>query len=427
MLAIALKLSVLNILASLLWFVVLAWLIITVLTLYGLSRQKTLSPIDDLRLQANDAPLVSVLVPARNEEHRVLADCIHSILDQDYGRLEIIAVNDHSTDATGAILELLARADARLRVIEGKEPPPGWLGKAYAMHQAFNHARGEWILATDADMIFEKTALRTAVANTLEREADAMTLIPYFEASSFWEHVMIPTWAWALLMFTVLYRVNNPKSKGAVGIGGFFLMRRGTLEHAGGYEALKDEVLEDVRLAEMIKRYGGSLFTEYAPRLLSTRMYRNFSEMWECCTKNWFSGVKFSLPFAMWNVFSIYLIAVVPPLIALASAISIATGASTNLWRLFVPAALSWLMQVLVLVRVSIRSEVFPAYALTAPLGLGVLYAMLFDSSIRITLGKGVRWKGRRVYENAGVRPPQLRTVASRLSKTRKKEEGMLS
>jgi chlorobactene glucosyltransferase len=419
--------SVLNICAILLWFVVLAWLIITVLTLYGLSRQNTLSPIDNLALQANNAPLVSVLVPARNEEHRVLADCIHSILAQDYGRLEIIAVNDRSTDATGAILESLARADGRMRLIEGAEPPPGWLGKAYAMHQAFSQARGQWILATDADMIFDNTVLRTAVATTLEREADAMTLIPHFEAGSFWERVMIPTWAWALLMFTVLYRVNNPKSKGAVGIGGFFLMRRRTLERAGGYEALKDEVLEDVRLAEMIKRSGGSLLAEYAPSLLSTRMYRSFGEMWECCTKNWFSGVKFSLPFAMWGVFSTYLIAVVPPLIALASAIGIATGASANLWRLFVPAALSWLMQIFVLVTVSIRSEVHPAYALTAPLGLGVLYAMLFDSSMRITIGKGVRWKGRRVYEHAGVRPPQLRTVASRFSKTKKKEERMLS
>src|SRR5437667_113221 len=143
------------------------------------------------------------------------------------------------------------------------------------------------------------------------------------------------------------------------------------------------------------KPSGGSLLTEYAPSLLRTRMYRNFGEMWKCCTKNWFSGMKFSLPFAMWGVLSIYLIAVVPPLIALACAIGIGTGVSTDHpWRLFIPAALSWLMQVLVLVIVSIRSAVNPAYALTAPLGLGVLYAMLLDSSIRITIGKGVRWKG---------------------------------
>lgn len=400
--------SVLNILATLLWFIVLAWLITSALTLYGISRQKILSAIADSALPNDDAPLVSVLVPARNEEDRVLADCIRSILNQDYGHLEIIAINDHSTDATGQILKTLAQSDARLHVIDGAEPPAGWLGKVYAMHQAFKRAGGEWILATDADMIFDERALRTALAEAIEREADAITLIPYFETGSFWERVMIPTWAWVLLMFTIFFGVNDAEGQGAVGIGGFFLMRRGTLERAGGYEALKDEVLEDVRLAELIKRSGGTLLTEYAPSLLRTRMYRNFDEMWECCTKNWFSGMKFSVSFAMGAVFSMYLIAVVPPLVVLASAIAIGTGESAALWRLFTPAALSWLMQILVLAVAGIKSEVSPAYALTAPVGLGVLYAMLFDSTLRITTGKGVKWKGRRIYERAGVRPPQF-------------------
>ncbi|PYS58024.1 MAG: hypothetical protein DMF76_20500 [Acidobacteria bacterium] len=284
------------------------------------------------------------------------------------------------------------------------------------MQQAFNHARGEWILATDADMIFDKAAMRTAVDHTLEKKGDAITLIPHFEAGSFWERVMIPTWVWVLLMFTLFYRISNPKTQGAVGIGGFFLMRRTVLERVGGYEALKDEVMEDVRLAEMIKRSGARLFTEHAPNLLSTRMYRNFGEMWECSTKNWFSGMKFSLPFALFSVLSMYLMSVVPPLIALMSAIGLAAGGSVDLWLLFTSAVLSWLLQVFALALVSIRSGVSPAYALTAPLGLSLLYAMLFDSSIRITIGKGVRWKGRRIYESGGVRPPRFRRAASRVS-----------
>jgi cellulose synthase/poly-beta-1,6-N-acetylglucosamine synthase-like glycosyltransferase len=404
------------ILTGFVWLIALAWLISTVLTIYGLARQKLLLPTNHLRLTASDAPLVSVLVPARNEQNRVLADCIRSILDQDYGRLEIIAVNDHSTDGTGAILESIAKSDDRLRVIEGEEPPAGWLGKPNAMHQAFKHARGEWILATDADMIFDRAALRTAVDQTLAGNVDAMTLIPHFEAGSFWERVMIPTWAWVLLMFTLFYRISNPKTQAAVGIGGFFLMRRTVLEQVGGYEALKDEVLEDVRLAEMIKRSGARLFTGYAPNLLSTRMYRNFGEMWECSTKNWFSGMKFSLPFALSGVCSMYLMSVVPPLIALASAIGIAAGVNSGLWLLFIPAALSWLLQVFVLAMVSKCSAVSPTYALTAPLGLGLLYAMLLASSIKITTGKGVTWKGRRIYESSGVRPPRFRTPTPRVS-----------
>src|SRR6266542_1422890 len=110
---IAFESNALAILTSFVWLVVFAWLMSIVLTLYGLSRQKPLLPTNHLRMTASDAPLVSVLVPARNEQHRVLADCIRSILAQDYGRFEVIAVNDRSTDATEAILETLAKSDNR--------------------------------------------------------------------------------------------------------------------------------------------------------------------------------------------------------------------------------------------------------------------------------------------------------------------------
>jgi chlorobactene glucosyltransferase len=400
-----------KVLALLLWFISLSWLISVGLTLFGLSRRRPLLPARGPGLKSSDAPLVSILVPARNEQNRVLADSIRSILAQDYGSFEVIAVNDRSTDATVEVLEALARDDDRLFVVAGEEPPLGWLGKPYAMQQACNRARGEWLLATDADMIFDPAALRTAMANTLAGDGDALTLIPHFQASSFWERVMIPTWAWVLLMFALCYRISNPRTAGAVGIGGFFLMRRSVLERIGGYEVLKDEVMEDVRLAEMIKRSGAHLLTRHAPDLLTTRMYRNFSEMWECSTKNWFSGMKFSLTLALSGVCAMYLMSVVPPLIALASAIGLAAGTNRTLWLLFIPASLSWLMQVAVLALISRASEVSPVYALTAPLGLGLLYAMLFDSSIRITTGKGVVWKGRRIYERTGVRPPRLRTT----------------
>ena len=211
-----------TVLISALWFVAFAWLIIVVLTLHGLSLQRRLLATSDLRLTTSDAPFVSILVPARNEEQRVLESCIRSILAQDYGQFEVIAVDDRSTDNTGAILKRLAQGDERLTVIEGAELPPGWLGKPYAMQQALNHARGEWILATDADMIFQAAALRTALDRALENNADALTFIPRFETGSFWERVMIPTWEWVFLMFTIVYRVNDPKSDRGAGIGGFF-------------------------------------------------------------------------------------------------------------------------------------------------------------------------------------------------------------
>lgn len=398
---------VFTIFISALWLIAFVWLVILIITIHGLSRQRFLLPTTRLGLTASDDPLVSILVPARNEQDRVLEECIRSILAQDYGRFEVIAVNDRSTDATGAVLETLAKSDPRLRLIEGKELPPGWLGKPYAMQQALKLARGEWVLATDADMIFESSVLRTAMDRILETNAAALTLIPRFEAHSFWERVMIPTWAWVFLMFTLFYRIDDPNAKRAVGIGGFFLIRRTVLDRVGGYEALKNEVMEDVRLAERIKASGARLLSEQAPALIRTRMYKTFAEMWECSTKNWFSGVNFSFLSALFCVVSMYVVAVLPPVIALVSATAIALGVNTELSWLLVAALLSWILQVLVMAVVSTRSQVSILYAFTAPLGLGIMYAMLFDSSIRITTGRGVTWKGRRIYERDGVQPPR--------------------
>jgi cellulose synthase/poly-beta-1,6-N-acetylglucosamine synthase-like glycosyltransferase len=410
----------LSIVAYLLWALVLAWTVSLVLTIYGLSRQRPLLPVSDSPLQLSDAPAVSVIVPARNEEHRVLGDSIRSILAQDYRAFEVIAIDDRSTDNTGSILRSLAQTDKRLHVIDGKDLPPGWLGKPHAMHQALKQAHGEWILATDADIIFEKEALRTALATARAQDADAISLIPFFQTESFWEHVMIQTWAWVTLMFTIAYRIDNPKTPGALGVGGFFLMRHSALARVGGYEALKNEVVEDVRLAEMIKRSGGRMLTIQAPHLLRTRMYQSFGEIWESCTRTWFSGMKFSFGFALVCAFSMYVMALMPPLLALISAIAIVAGIDAQLWQLFIPAMFAWLMQIAVLMMSGYRSGISAAYALTAPLGLVVLYTMLLDSSIKIQTRRGVTWKGRLIYDRAGVTPPNVGLLASNISKIEK-------
>ena len=405
------ELSLFKLLVWAAWASAAGWFIVLVTTLAGLARHKPLKrSCGRERSTADEAPLVSVLVPARNEEGRVLADCVRSILAQDYGRFEVIAVNDRSTDATGTILRGLAEEDTRLRVIDGEEPSAGWLGKPFALQQALERAQGTWVLATDADMIFGRAALRTALDYVRERGRDALTFIPHFEARSFWERVMIPTWSWVMLMYVLLYRVRSERTREAVGIGGFFLVRRDALEQVGGYGALRDEVMEDMRLADRLKQSGARVAFEYAPDLVRTRMYTNFREMWECSTKNWFSGMKFSAWLALASVLSIYIFAVAPPVLALACAARLATGADANLSLLLIPLLLNWATQVIILAAVSRRCRVPSFYALLTPLGFAVQYTMLLDSTVRIVTGRGVTWKGRKVYERAGgVRPPRLR------------------
>lgn len=412
-----LEMGWLTVLTVFAWGIVLIGIVTVALTLYGLTLQQPLAPRRaDIRAEG-DVPLVSILLPVRNEEHRILGECLNSILAQDYERFEIIAVNDRSTDNSLAILKAVAAQDARLLVVEGSEPPPGWLGKPHAMQQALAHARGNWVLATDADMIFDRAALRTAMVHVQSFNGDALTLIPHFESRTFWERVVIPAWAWVLLMVFLFYRVNHPRSKGALGIGGFFLVRREALKRVGDYERLKDEVAEDFRLAVLLKRARARLRIEFAPRLLRTRMYRNFGEMWECHAKNWFAGANYSLPLAVVSVLGMYAFAVVPPILAVVCAVGLALGLNPELWRLLLPTASAWALQIFVLTVFNRRFKVAKTYALLAPLGLALLYAILLDSGLRITRGRGVTWKGRRVYERAGsVRPPQTTAQVSSAS-----------
>lgn len=395
-----------NLLVWAAWGGVATWLFLALMTLRGLVRQKPLAA-EPAGGGLADGPFVSVLVPARNEEGRVLQPCVRSILAQDYERFEVVAVNDRSTDATGPILHAIARADDRLKVIEGDEPPAGWFGKPHAMQQALSHARGEWVLATDADMIFHPAAVRTALLHARGGGYDAVTFIPRIDAPSFWGRVFMPTFAWFMSVGLPVERVNDPRSSKAVGVGGFFLIRREALRRVGEYGAVRAEVAEDMRMAELLKQSGARLRIDYAPDLVSTQMYSGLSEIWEGFTKNFFAGVKFSLLQTAASILIVLAFMVTPPLTALASAVALASGAGPEWLRLLAPSLAAWVLQVLTFAVVNRSFRVPAAYALTVPLGHALFAAILVNSAFRIATGRGVAWKGRKLYDRAGgVRPP---------------------
>ena len=390
------------------WLIFFAWLVGAALTLLSLARQKFLgASARDEGFAAGEWPPVSVLIPARNEEGRILAASLRSVLAQDYENFEVVAVDDRSTDATVFIMRSIAAEDGRLRVVEGRELPAGWLGKPYALQQALEASRGEWVLATDADMLFDPAALRTALTYARRRNCDAVSLIPNFEAHTFWERVFIPTWGWGVLILYPLDLVNHPRSPLAVGIGGFFLMRRAALERVGGFAAVRDEVLDDFRLAGALKRSGARLLAEYAPDLARTRMYTDFRGLWESATKNWFSAVHFSLLLVAATLVWIFSVALVPPLLAILSALMLALGGGEVWWQLFVPSASAWALYVVLYALVNLRFGVPARYALTAPLGWILSCAVLVGSAVGVITGKGLTWRGRKFYERAGVRPPK--------------------
>ena len=396
------------------WLIFYVWLVGAALTLLSLARQRFLKPAGRAE-GVGEVPLVSVLVPARNEEGRVLAECVRSILAQDYGRFEVVAVNDRSTDATGPILRSLASDDPRLRVLEGAETPEGWLGKPHALQQALASSRGGWILSTDADIIFHRSALRTAIEYAQEHSADALTLVPRFEAVSFWERVFIPVWDWGALIFFPIDLVNRPRSPLAMGLGGFFLMRREALERVGGFAAVRADVLDDMRLAGALKDSGARMRAEYAPELVHTRMYTGLAELWESAAKNWFAILGFSVPVTLLMLAWILFVAVLPAALAAVSLVMLAAAKGDGPWRqLFVPSLLSWAVSASLLALVNRRVGVPAACALTTPLGWLLSCAVIVGSAYGVLSGRGLVWKGRKFYEKGGVRPPGRRAGVQR-------------
>jgi chlorobactene glucosyltransferase len=235
--------------------------------------------------------LVSVIIPARDEE-RMIGRTVRAFLAQTWPSLELIVVNDRSTDATGAILAQLAAEDPRLIVIENEEPPAGWLGKPWALHQGSLRARGELLLFVDADVLYEPEAVAAAVAHLQQSGAPMLSLLPRFVMRGFWEHNAMPNLAFFAYTVLPLWLSNRTRLPVlAIGGGAGNLIRRADYDAVGGHESLRDAVVDDVALARLVRRSGRPTTVALADHLVSVRMYEGLGEIVRGFTKNGFAVV----------------------------------------------------------------------------------------------------------------------------------------
>jgi len=263
--------------------VLLAWLLAFLRTIVNIIL------IPRLRADARAArePVVSVIIPARDEA-RIIERTVRAFLAQTYPHIEIIVINDRSADGTGEIVRAIN--DDRLRVIDGEEPPAGWLGKPWALHQGSLAARGELLLFADADVVYAPAAVRATVAQLDLRRPALLTLLPYFEMRGLGENAAMPMMAMTCFTFMPTW-ISNRTRLAALAIGGGTgnLIRREIYDAVGGHEALKDSVVDDVALARLVRRGGGRTEIVGADKLVSLRMYHGLAEVVEGFTKNAFA------------------------------------------------------------------------------------------------------------------------------------------
>jgi glycosyltransferase involved in cell wall biosynthesis len=237
-------------------------------------------------------PTLAVIFAARNEADTVEA-AARSLLAQDYPGLEIIAVDDRSTDATGATLDALAREDPRLKVVHVRELPPGWLGKNHALQTAAEGTEADWLLLTDADVVFAPGALRKGVAAAVDRGLDHLTLSPDAITETFGERVFMAMFVLAFGLKAPPWRVEDPRRKEAMGVGAFNLVRAEAFRAVGGFRRLALSVDDDLRLGQALKFAGYTPGVMSGHGLVSVRWHVGLGGMVRGLEKNFFAALDF--------------------------------------------------------------------------------------------------------------------------------------
>ena len=243
-------------------------------------------------------PRVSIIDPARNEERDIRAT-LERLQELDYSNYEVIAVDDRSTDRTGKIMDEVA-ADAalrdRLRILHVSQLPVGWMGKTHAMWTAANEATGDWLLFTDADVLFKPESLRRVVAYAEAEKADHVVLFPRMIMEHAGERMMIAFFQALFVFGHRPWKVADPGAQDHMGVGAFNMVRRPVYEAVGSYRKLRMEVLDDMKLGKIIKNAGYAQRNVFGEDLISLHWVRGTFGLVENLTKNFFALLSFQWP-----------------------------------------------------------------------------------------------------------------------------------
>jgi chlorobactene glucosyltransferase len=350
---------------------------------------------------------IAIIIPARNEQ-AAIETVVRSIVASDYRPFELLVVDDRSTDQTAAIVERLAATDPRVRLVRGAPLPEGWYGKPWACEQGFRAASGELLLFTDADTRHAPELMGRAAAALRREHADLMTVAPHQRCVSFWERVVMPQ-IWLLLGLRYHpRRVNRARRpRDVIANGQFILTTRAAYVAVGGHGAVRDEVAEDLALAQAYLRAGRRLHFAFAERLMETRMYQDLPQLIEGWSKNVYLGGRRSFPDepALRALVPVMLAAamlfwLLPPGVLLVRALGVSVGGLAG------SAGIATGLSVLFWALVSYGMRIPMVYGVLYPLGAAMALYIFARSTWRGS--RRVEWRGR-VYGREPTRVPRNR------------------
>jgi len=342
-------------------------------------------------------PFVSVLVPARNEEKRIVP-LLEGLARQDYPTFEVRVLDDQSTDGTLNLLKRHAQSNKRLKILRGKPLPSGWRGKPWACHQLAKGAKGEWLLFLDADTWHTPDMLKRSIQAAEERQVDFLSLLTRQVTGTWLESLVIPVMIFNFLVAFPMKWATKPGSPLArwMGFSGQFILgKRKSYLAVGGHEVVKNEIVEDLKLGSLAAQAGYRTVMVDGSDIAMARMYTRAGEVWEGFTKNFFPAAGFSV----WKWAVIEMVFLVNGVLPFAFLKTAAIGWMS--WSLIASAALA-LSLVLWLIRAdqAVRYGFSKWSVLFHPWGVFFFVLIGVNSMGAYVFGKGGKWKGRDLIHN---------------------------
>lgn len=339
-------------------------------------------------------PKVSILLPCKDEQENVAA-CAADLLAQNYPDLEVIIIDDRSSDGTGEAAQKVAAADSRVKVLHLMDRPAGWTGKTYALTRGMEHATGQWLLFVDADTRHNPDCLSICMAWAQRRQAAMVSLLPKMRCESFWERVNQPLCGIVLMRSYPPELVNADWTGMAFANGQYILVERSVYEATGGHAAVRDKFVEDIYLAREVKlRLKRRVLTAVAPEICSTRMYNDLGTQIQGWARIYFDAWRRNVATAFWKIAEPLIFTqpgYVVPFVALGY---LAFGSDTQLaLRLLGLSLLHNVLMFTVIARMYRFNQARWQDALWYPLS-GLISDWIYLQVIRMCLTGQVTWRG---------------------------------
>lgn len=378
-----------GILAGMMVMVTIAWLVL----LRGIIRTFRLTPHIRMYSQSSQArPKVSVILPARNEE-KYIGRCLDSLAKQDYAEYEVIAVNDSSDDSTESIISDYANKHTKIRLVNARPKPEGWMGKNWACMEGYDNATGQILLFTDSDTVFSPNMISAAIDHLNAESLDALTAIPLIRTNEFWTRITLPMISTFLHTRFSALNVNDPNKKTGYFFGSFFVMPKNVYESVGTHKGVRQEIIEDGSLGRKVKDMGYNLKMVLADDMFEAIWARDGSTLWHAL-KRLMIPLYLQCSKTAVGIFVALLSLLLLPFPTLLYSVTLDSNIiSEVLWWSSLAASF------MILCGAIIESHVLKIKlynALACPLGGAVIVAGFFAGILSVGKQNSVSWRGRK-------------------------------